>query len=82
MFIGVVVLPVGPTDEVEFEAETGEPSVEDVLLLPVCTGKVIVIVVAVDDVVTLPVEYMLLEAPVGPGKVEVLLVLITGESVV
>ena len=62
------------------EAETGEPSVEDALLLPVGTGKVIVIVVAVDDVVTLLVVYVLLETPVpvGPGKLEVLLIPVTG----
>lgn len=73
------MLPVGPTGKVELEAVTGEPSVDDVL--PVGTGRVDVYVVAVEMVVTLP-EYVLLETPVGPGKLEVLLVPVTGGPVV
>ena len=66
------MLPVGPTGEVELEAVTGEPSVDDVL--PVGTGRVDVYVVPDEMVVTLP-EYVLLETPVGPGKLDVLLML-------
>lgn len=75
-----VIVPVGPTGEVEFEkedGETGEPSVEDVLP-PVGTGTVIVYVVPVEMVVMLLDTDALLETPVGPGKLDVLLLPVTG----
>lgn len=62
-----VIVPVGPTGEVELEKEdgvAGEPSVEDELP-PVGTVRVTVYVVPV-EMVTLRVTGALLEAPVGP----------------
>jgi hypothetical protein len=72
---------VGPSGEVKLEkddGETGEPSVEDVLP-PIGTGIVTVYVVPV-EMVTLRVTGMLLETPVGPTKLDVLLVPVTGET--
>lgn len=67
-----VIVPVGPTGEVEFEKEdgvAGEPSVEDELP-PVGTGRVTVYVVSI-EIVTLRVTDTLLEVPVGPtGKLD------------
>jgi hypothetical protein len=72
---------VGPSGEVKLEkdeGETGEPSVEDVLP-PVDNGIVTVYVVPV-EMVTLRVTGMLLETPVGPTKLDVLLVPVTGAT--
>jgi hypothetical protein len=72
---------VGPSGEVKLEkdeGETGEPSVEDVLP-PVDNGIVTVYVVPV-EMVTLRVTGMLLEIPVGPTKLDVLLVPVTGAT--
>jgi hypothetical protein len=73
-----VIVAVGPSGEVKLEkddGETGEPSVEDVLP-PVGTGIVTLYVVPV-EMVTLRVTEMLLETPVGPIKLDVLLVPVT-----
>jgi hypothetical protein len=72
---------VGPSGEVKLEkdeGETGEPSVEDVLP-PVDNGIVTVYLVPV-EMVTLRVTGMLLETPVGPTKLDVLLVPVTGAT--
>jgi hypothetical protein len=76
-----VIVVVGPSGEVKLEkddGETGEPSVEDVLP-PVDNGIVTVYLVPV-EMVTLRVTEMLLETLVGPTKLEVLLVPVTGAT--
>jgi hypothetical protein len=76
-----VIVAVGPSGEVKLEkddGETGEPSVEDVLP-PVDNGIVTVYVVPV-EMVTLRVTDTLLETPVGPTKLDVLLVPVTGAT--
>jgi hypothetical protein len=76
-----VIFAVGPSGEVKLEkddGETGEPSVEDVLP-PVDNGIVTVYLVPV-EMVTLRVTEMLLETLVGPTKLEVLLVPVTGAT--
>lgn len=66
---------VGPDGRVEFEVgKTGEPSVDEVTLL---VGTVIVYVVPV-EIVMLLVTTGLLDTPVGSGRLEVLLVPVTG----
>lgn len=82
MVLVVCDVTVGPRGEVELEkedGETGEPSVEDVVP-PVGTGIVTVKVVPVEMVVTLRVTETLLETPVGPGKLDVLLLPVTGAT--
>jgi hypothetical protein len=76
-----VIVAVGPSGEVKLENDDGaigEPSVEDVLL-PVDNGIVTVYVVPV-EMVTLRVTEMLLETPVGPTKLDELLVPVTGAT--
>lgn len=57
---------------------TGEPSVED-MVPPVGTGRVTVYVVPIEMVI-LRVTDTLLETPVGPGKLDVLLLPVTGAT--
>jgi hypothetical protein len=77
-----VIVAVGPTGRVKLEEEEGdmgEPSVEDVLA-PVGRGRVTVKVVPVEMVLTLRDNDTLLETPVGPARVEVLLLPVTGAT--
>lgn len=71
------MIVVGPDGRVELETEdgkTGEPSVDEVTLL---VGIVIVYVVPVEMVMLLVITGVL-ETPVGPGRLEVLELPVTG----